>query len=1045
MAKKKVPELTSFDKILTQQIDALINESEQEVDVITFVESPHYLNVTLHGVEKFILKVFYGIRLDDTTPYIQVRFFPHDDVGTLMTEVEYALFLMEQKRINIMDLNFKAAQHLLLVCGRRGGKCVKKNSYLYTVDGMVQIQDLAKNEKPDEHSNLKIDVVQETGKITSSDMFYNGGIKPVINIKTSFGYEIGATFNHRIKVMHSNGNIDWKYMEDIEIGDRVCINRKNNIWPDKPYQIDYKWDEKKLHKKINIPTSNVLDEKMALLLGAFVGDGTWTEEGVLQLRIGHHQENDFIQYSENLFDEIFGYHCKQVNKDGNVLVSIHSVEYRKFFDYIGYTLKPYKRTKKIPWIILRERKSIVAKFLSGLFETDGGVESDRKVCINSDSIELIHQVQLMLLNFGIISSRKIKYNKKYKQNYYILSIGGYRNLKIFNDEIGFVSKYNKDRFNKYFSKVKPDNTSIDNQDVIPYQKQRMNEFWKENKTSRKNRDLVRHVAYGEYDLSYTKLNKLLVEFNVPQHYFQYIKDCDYYFDEVVEITTSKEQVYDLHIPDGNMYVSNGFMSHNTFIAALICAYESYLLISKGNPQKHYKLTPGQKIKIITVATNGDQAKIASDMIRTIILQSPWLSKFCDGFNQNSIRLRTKWEYDNNLEPSVFVEAMTCSGPGIRGHTAIVAILDELAHFTDSHGVRGGDSVYYSLTPSIATFGSDGKILALSNPYAKTGIFYTQYVKAMGNEVEPPLQHIRAFKIPTWEMNETLNFQFFKNEYELNPESFDYEYGAEFAGAITGFFKFPDKIDDCINYSLIEKPRPLNLKTVHWLALDPAAVGNGYALCMVHTEERKTELGVKKIIVVDRWRRWLASDEEFADLGLDLIDPSVIDEYILDLSKYFKIGKIRYDQFESASSVTKLVKAGLAAERKPITASYNMDIYKNLRNLIYNNEIELLDHPIGINELRWLQEKKLANGRFRVDAPLTGETTTDDMADVLAVAAYMALESDIINTTTSLMGLSGGKLVTSLNRKNVPSGMKKYQKQLAMQNMRSKISSNYRNR
>ena len=38
MAKKKAPELTSFDKILTQQIDALINESEQEFDVITFVE-----------------------------------------------------------------------------------------------------------------------------------------------------------------------------------------------------------------------------------------------------------------------------------------------------------------------------------------------------------------------------------------------------------------------------------------------------------------------------------------------------------------------------------------------------------------------------------------------------------------------------------------------------------------------------------------------------------------------------------------------------------------------------------------------------------------------------------------------------------------------------------------------------------------------------------------------------------------------------------------------------------------------------------------------
>jgi len=180
-AKKKItkPELSSFSNILNSQIDSLINESEQEVDVITFVESAHYLNVTLHGVEKFILKVFYGLELDDTTPYIQVRFFPHDDVGTVMTEVEYALFLKEQKRLNIIDLNFKSAQHLLLVCGRRGGKCLLGDSFLFTNQGMIKIKDFAKNEKPDEHSNFKVDIVQETGKITSSDMFYNGGIKHI--------------------------------------------------------------------------------------------------------------------------------------------------------------------------------------------------------------------------------------------------------------------------------------------------------------------------------------------------------------------------------------------------------------------------------------------------------------------------------------------------------------------------------------------------------------------------------------------------------------------------------------------------------------------------------------------------------------------------------------------------------------------------------------------------------------------------------------------------------------------------------------------------
>jgi len=1044
MAKIIPQEPSIFNNILNSQIDALISENEKEVDVITFVESPYYLNQPLHGVEKFILKVFYGIPLDDTIPYIHIRFFPYDEEGKMMTEVEYALYLQEQKRINILDLNFNASQHLLLVCGRRGGKCGRYDSYLFTDQGMVKIGDLAKNEAPDQTSKLTLNIVQEKGKKSNSDLFYNGGVKKVKNIKTNFGYEMGATFNHRIKVMLPTGYIDWKYMEDVTVGDIVCMNRKNDIWPDKPYLINFDWDVTKVHEKIKQP-SNELDEKMAILLGLLVGDGTWTIDTGLQLTVGHHQEKDLIPYVENLFDDVIGYHSTQFQRNNNVSIQIHSKEYRRFFDHIGYTIKPEKRTKEIPWIILKERKNIVAKFLSGLYEADGCVESKRKITFSSDSKEMVNQIQLLLLNFGIISSRKVKYNKKYDRDYYLLYIAGHRNMKLFRDEIGFISNYNKDRLNAYFDTITPGYNGNDNQDKIPFQQKRMQEFWKENPTSRKNRGLIRHAAHGDYDLSYSKLDKILVEFNVDKdHYFQYIKECDYFFDEVVDNSVSEEQVYDLHIPDGNMYTANGFMSHNTFIASMICCYESYKLISKGNPQVHYGLPKGQKIKIITVATNAEQARIASDMIKNSLLQSPWLAKYCVSHKSNTIRMQTKYEFENKLQPTISIEAMPCTTAGIRGHTVIVAILDELAHFADVGAHRSGDQVYYSLTPSIATFGADGKILALSNPYTKSGIFYTLYLKAMGNGIELPMQHIRAFKLPSWEMNDTLSFQFFKNEYGLNPESFDYEYGAEFSGVVTGFFKFPEKIDDCINYSLIDKIRPSSQKTIHWVAMDPASVGNGYALCMVHTEERKTELGIKKFVVVDRWLRWLATDDEFQELGLNMIDPAVVDEYILDLATHFKIVKVRYDQYESAASVSKLVKKGLVAERVPITGKINMDIYKNLRNLIYNNEIELMDNPHGILELKYLQEKKLPSGRFTVNAPASGEVSTDDLADVLAVASYMAMEGDILGKATTMMGVkTSGSLVLSANKKNMPSSMAKYQKQQAMQNMRLKLTQGYR--
>jgi len=477
----------------------------------------------------------------------------------------------------------------------------------------------------------------------------------------------------------------------------------------------------------------------------------------------------------------------------------------------------------------------------------------------------------------------------------------------------------------------------------------------------------------------------------------------------------------------------------TFIASMISSYETYLLISKGNPQEYYNLPRGQKIRILTVATNGDQARIASDMIKNAVINSPWLRKYVESTTSTSVRIKTKYDLDNELEPSVIVEAMPCTAAGVRGHTVIVAILDELAHFTDNSGGKSGDQVYNALVPSITTFGKDGKILTMSNPYTKSGIFYTLYRKAMGSAHEAPIRDIRGFQMPSWEMNNTLDFDFFRKRYTINPESFDYEYGAEFSTTVTGFFKFPEKIDECIDEDW-EEPVRASGNYTYYIAMDPAAVGNGYALCMVHVEEHEDETGnPKKVVHVDRWTRWLVTDEEFATSGTNIIDPAIIDEYIIDLSGKFKISKVRYDQFESASSVNKLVKAGIGAERKAITASYNMEIYKNLRNLIYNDEIILPNYDEGLSELKALQEKKMGKNRFRVSAPISGDTTTDDLADVIAVASFMVTKSEVSEAGARAVGMSisSGRTVRSQGVGKQIAGLQSYRKKLFMHKTRDK--------
>ena len=59
-------EFLSIDDIFDDEIGSIIQNIENEVDIITFCESPHFLNQELHPVERLVLKVFYGLNLDNT-------------------------------------------------------------------------------------------------------------------------------------------------------------------------------------------------------------------------------------------------------------------------------------------------------------------------------------------------------------------------------------------------------------------------------------------------------------------------------------------------------------------------------------------------------------------------------------------------------------------------------------------------------------------------------------------------------------------------------------------------------------------------------------------------------------------------------------------------------------------------------------------------------------------------------------------------------------------------------------------------------------------
>jgi len=474
---------------------------------------------------------------------------------------------------------------------------------------------------------------------------------------------------------------------------------------------------------------------------------------------------------------------------------------------------------------------------------------------------------------------------------------------------------------------------------------------------------------------------------------------------------------------GELVLACGRRGGKTFLASIISAYESYKLIIKDNPQAYYNMAEDEVIKIVNIASSGDQALELATQIQNRIFNSEWFLPYIASFNDSEINLRTKHDikkmqdeekrYGKPLKKraTIRIESLLCSARGSRGGSVIVALFDELAHFVDNEGNRGGKKVYESLTPSGATFGKDSKIICISSPYTKSGVFYELFVTSFEDN------NTRMLQMPTWEMNPNIEFVFLKNRYKKDPESFWTEYGAQFSTTITGFFKFPEKIHECISilgytdyvdengetkkvptYRL-ETENPLG-RYRHYIALDPAVEENGYALAMVHCE--RDSIG-RLIVVVDKWMKWSVNDPEFSEY--EFIDIELIDEYVMDLTKRFRVEKIVYDQFESASSIQKFIKAGVDAIKTHFSRQYNMKIYKNLRSIIYDKRLSLLYNEDGIKELIYLQEKKVGKKQFIVEAPKSGDITTDDLADVLANAVSIAIENEMDSSAAHISSVS----------------------------------------
>lgn len=460
-----------------------------------------------------------------------------------------------------------------------------------------------------------------------------------------------------------------------------------------------------------------------------------------------------------------------------------------------------------------------------------------------------------------------------------------------------------------------------------------------------------------------------------------------------------------------MILSIGRRSGKTTISACIAAYETYKLISKGDPQAYYGLPSSNNIQIISVATDKDQAGLLYQEVSGHFRNCAFFSPYTANNTQSYARFQTpidiertgSYADDPTAKATLKITFRSCVAKGLRGAGNLVVILDEVAHFTDK-GQSGAEAVYNAVTPSTSAFSAkdpkdtripigpvEGRIISISSPLGRQGQFYKLFQIAMqGGKASSNMLAIQA---PTWEVNPTVPASEFEKHYIKDTTVFFTEYGGEFTDRTRGWIEDSRDLLACVDPKL--KPRLQGRpKQPHFLGLDLGLVGDGTAVAIGHIDNIDGE----NKIVLDYVEQIKAGEGDYAHL--DRLEFDDVAEWIHKLSRKYYITTGLFDQWAGIPLEQALQKKGLKQlKSEHFTKSKTSEIYKNFKDMMWDKKLVLYDYPVPegkehceyLTELMELQQTKHSKYIITVEAPnMKGKH--DDRSDALVRMVWLASQN-----------------------------------------------------
>jgi len=478
----------------------------------------------------------------------------------------------------------------------------------------------------------------------------------------------------------------------------------------------------------------------------------------------------------------------------------------------------------------------------------------------------------------------------------------------------------------------------------------------------------------------------------------------------------------------------GRRSGKTTLSAIFASYELYRLLSLGNPQAYYGLPNGNRIQIISVATDKDQAGLLFNDVTSHMAKCEFFKPYIANNTLSYVQFRTPYDIEKygptvrhengkftsfNGKSSIRVTFKASVSKGLRGSGNIVIILDEMAHFQDK-GNSSAKDIYDAVTPSALAFSPkdprnsavcigpvESRIISISSPLNRAGKFYELFHFAMSKAEGS--ENMLAIQAPTWEVNPTVEPTFLKEKYHEDPSVFMTEYGANFSDRVRGWIEREADLIECIRPEL--RPRTAGpARYPHQMGIDVGLIGDGTTLAITHLDKDK--------VVLDYHEAWYAGipwketnphlPGPMVDYARSLeaqerLDFEEIANWIAAVCKRFYITDGLFDRWNGLPLEQALHKRGLKQFKSDFfTRDDKSRMFQAAKLLMFDRRLVLYDFPLPqaadgggkhsafINELLTLQATQLAKNQVIVEAPkISG--AHDDISDAYVRAVWLSLE------------------------------------------------------